>query len=134
MHDTDAAGILYFARIYRFVEDALEDMLSHEGIPLSHLFKTREFAFVIAHSEADYKIPLFIEDELEVEVTVYRIGTTSFTMSYKIFKTKPNRVLAGKVKTIHVAVNPKKQEKMKIPDAFKLILAKHHEPVHHHHS
>ena len=38
MHDTDLAGILYFARMFRFAHDALEDLLEAEGITFSTMF------------------------------------------------------------------------------------------------
>jgi len=125
IHDTDLAGILYFARIYRFAHDALEDFFSHEGLHFKDLFnESRDFAFVIVHSEADYKVSLTIGDELEVHVDVHHIGNSSFTLEYLIYRIQ-DHVLTGTVKTIHVAIDPKTRKKMAIPLYLKQILHKH---------
>lgn len=125
MHDTDMAGILYFARMFRFAHDALEDFLDHEGVHFQDLFRKYDFVFVIAHAEADYKVPLTIGDDLEIHVSTPRIGTTSFSIHYEIFR-KADQVLAGTAKTIHVTLNPETRQKIPIPERFKLLLEKHH--------
>ena len=86
MHDTDMAGRLYFPRQFRFVHDALEDFLEQEGLSFDHLFHKETFVIVIVHTEADYFVQLKVGDQLEVHVTVENIGTSSFTMKYRIFK------------------------------------------------
>ncbi|MDD2897278.1 MAG: thioesterase family protein [Desulfuromonadaceae bacterium] len=39
---------------------------------------------LVARSECDYKLPILLDDELIVSVTVTRIGTTSFDLSYHL--------------------------------------------------
>lgn len=124
MHDTDMAGILYFARQFRFVHDALEDLVEKEGFSFDHLFHNSHFVFVIVHAEADYVTPVKVGDLLEVHVEVEHLGNTSFTMDYKIFK--PNRVLMGKAKTVHVCLDSKTRKKVPIPDALRDIFKKYH--------
>ena len=130
MHDTDMAGILYFARMFRFAHDALEDFMMHEGIRFQEMFKKHDFAFVIAHAEADYKLPMTVGDPLDVHVTVDKIGTTSFTIGYKIYFSD-RLSLAGTVKTIHVTLDPKTRVKIPIPDRFRVILQRYHDQAHH---
>src|SRR6476660_7488139 len=86
MHDTDMAGILYFARQFRFVHDALEDCWEAEGYDFQHIFHDEKNIFVIVHCEADYYLPLHVGDKLEVHLSCERIGHHSFTLFYQIFK------------------------------------------------
>lgn len=123
MHDTDTAGILYFARQFRFAHDALEDMVESEGLSFEKIFHKNDFVFVIVHAEADYLAPLRLGDRLEVHVTVERIGSSSFTMNYAIHK--EDGPLVGTAKTVHVTLSRTTREKIPIPDSLKPLLEKH---------
>lgn len=123
MHDTDMAGILYFARQFRFAHDALEDFVESEGLSFDQVFHKEEYVFVIVHVEADYLAPLKVGEKLEVHLYIENIGTSSFTVCYNIYK--PHRVLAGRAKTVHVTLDAKKRTKIPIPTELKEKLAKH---------
>lgn len=122
MHDTDMAGILYFARQFRFMHDAWEDLMEGEGVFFDHLFSGNDYAFVIVHAEADYLAPLKVGDHLEIHVKVDHIGTTSFTAGYQIYRTE---VMVGTGSTVHVAIDPVKRTKLPIPEQFRKILLKY---------
>lgn len=123
MHDTDMAGLLYFARQYRFAHDALEDFLQDEGVDFHETFHGSCFVFVIAHSEADYFIPVKVGDALQVMVEVERIGSSSFTMFYAIYL--EDGKLMGTVRTVHVTLNALTKEKIPVPESLKKRLEKH---------
>lgn len=120
MHDTDMAGIIFFANQFRFVHDALEDFCESEGLGFDRLFHEENFVFVIVHAEADYKATLRVGDKLEVHLTVENVGNSSFTIEYKIYK--KNAVLAGTAKTVHVTLDAKSRKKIPIPAALRKIL------------
>lgn len=122
MHDTDMAGILYFPKIYRFVHEALEDLTEKEGFDFEHVFHQEDFIFVIVHSEADYLQSLKAGDLLEVHVGVERIGSSSFTILYHIFR---DNEMVGIAKTIHCCLSAKERQKVVIPERFKAMLTKH---------
>jgi 1,4-dihydroxy-2-naphthoyl-CoA hydrolase len=123
MHDTDMAGILYFPRQFRFAHDALEDFIESYGLSFDRIFRKEKFVFVIVHAEADYLAPLKVGDDLEVQVVVEKIGTTSFTIGYKIFK--KDKSLVGTAKTIHVTLDATTRKKMQIPEDLKEFLKLH---------
>ncbi len=116
MHDTDLAGILYFAKIFRFAHDALEDLLEVEGINFSTMFKSDSFFFVIAHCEGNYYLPVSAGDHLEVHLTVEKFGTTSFHINYNIYRKSE---LIGSAKTVHVCLNAETRSKIEIPQQVK---------------
>ncbi len=123
MHDTDMAGILYFPRQFRFAHDALEDFVASEGIDFDQVFRKEDFVFVIVHCEADYYSPLRVGDEITVQVSVERIGSSSFTMLYEIYKKDHTHV--GTAKTIHVTLERVSREKIAIPEKLRKRLEKH---------
>jgi 1,4-dihydroxy-2-naphthoyl-CoA hydrolase len=122
MHDTDMAGILYFARQFRFAHDALEDFVENEAFDFDKVFHKENFVFVIVHCEADYFAPLRVGDKLEVQVSVEKIGNSSFTMNYRIYREKSE---VGTVKTVHVTLERSSRKKIPIPQDFRQILEKH---------
>lgn len=124
MHDTDMAGILYFARQFRFAHDALEDFMESEGLNFDTLFNESHFVFVIVHAEADYMASLSVGDKLEIHLFIERVGTTSFTVSYHIYKGQHE--LVGTVKTVHVTLDAFTRQKMEIPADFRAYLQRHH--------
>lgn len=132
MHDIDMVGILYFPRQFRFVHDALEDFSETYGMAFAHLFRKEKFLFVVVHAEADYFAPLHVGDKLEVHLSIKAIGTTSFTIHYKIYKldrlSERDKTLAGTATTVHVTMDADTREKIPIPERFKLLLGKHLEP------
>ena len=123
MHDTDMAGILYFPRQFRFVHDALEDFIESEGYSFEKMFKKDNFVFVIVHCEADYYSPLIVGDSINVHVAVEKIGTSSFTLIYEIYKA--DHTHTGTAKTIHVTLEKTSRNKIPIPNHLKKILEKH---------
>lgn len=126
MHDTDMAGILYFPRQFRFAHDALEDFIESLGFTFDQIFKREHFVFVIVHAEADYFASLHVGDKLKVVLTISNIGTSSFTISYDIFKVGKNiETLMGKAKTVHVTLDSSSRTKIPIPENFKQLLNQH---------
>lgn len=124
MHDTDMAGILYFPRQFRFAHDALEDFIETSGMSFDHVFRTEKFVFVIVHAEADYYAPMRVGDKLRVELRIEHVGSTSFTVGYKIFKEGEENPV-GSAQTVHVTLDSKERTKIPIPESFKTFLSKH---------
>ncbi len=122
MHDTDMAGILYFARQFRFVHDTFEDFIESEGWNLNRIFHEEKFVYVIVHVEADYYHSLHVGDALEIHLSVERIGSTSFTLFYKIFREKE---LIGTAKTVHVCIDKETRAKGPIPPQLITALTKY---------
>lgn len=124
MHDSDMAGIIFFANQFRFVHDTWEDFIESEGIGLAHIFKDSDYFFVIVHAEGDYIAPLCVGDNLEVALTVEHIGTSSFSCHYDVLRL-PDRELVGKAKIVHVTLDATSRKKIPIPPSLQAILEKH---------
>lgn len=123
MHDTDMAGIIFFASQFRFIHDAWEDLMSHEELSFDHLFTSETYAFVIVHAESDYLAPLKAGDALEIHLAIEKIGNSSFTVSYKVYKS--DKTLVGTAKTVHVTINRETRKTIPLPEKLKAILQKY---------
>lgn len=122
LHDTDAAGLLFFSNQFKMMHDAYESFLSSIGFGFLDLLKKKDFFLPIVHAESNYKKALFAGDVLTIQVKVLNIGRTSFSLDYKLFDSK--KILVGSGRTVHVAVRKKAHRKIPIPPKFRAALVK----------
>jgi len=120
LHDTDAAGILFFANQFKMVHDMYEKFMIQNGFPFKDRFANGDYLLPIVHAESDYLAPLITGDTVEIELAVERVGNTSFTLRYHIYDLDGH--LVGKAKTIHVTMDPKTKKKIPLPTPFRQML------------
>ena len=128
LHETDAAGLLFFSNQFKIIHDAYETLLEKAGYGFAELIRRKDFFLPIVHAEADYKVPLFAGDTIEVQVVVEKIGHTSFTLSYKLLNAARRTVGTGA--TVHVTVDKKTQQKIPIPPDFRQKLEQGYQQDH----
>jgi len=113
LHETDAAGLLFFSNQFKIIHDAYEGLLENLGFGFAQLIREKEFFLPIVHTESDYKLPLFVGDLIEVQVFVEKVGKTSFTLSYKLLDTSQR--LVGSAQTVHVTIDNATRKKIPLP-------------------
>ena len=117
LHDTDAAGLLFFANQFKLIHDAYEQVLEKIGFGFGELIKNQPFFLPIVHAQSDYKAPLFVGDWIDIRVRVASVGTTSFTFAYQIFK--DDGTLVGTAETVHVTMDKESKSKIPLPALLK---------------
>lgn len=117
LHETDAAGILFFSRQFQIIHDAYEVVLEKIGFGFPELLNNQSFFLPIVHAESDYKKPVYVGDLLEIEVRVKTLGKTSFSFEYAISNHK--KELVGTAVTVHVTIDKKTKAKIAIPDLMR---------------
>jgi len=83
--DTDASGRIHYSAIFRHFEAAEYEFLKAIGASYWDDRWTQQVSFPRVHVECDYLLPLTHGDQIETEVAVERIGTSSFTFSYTVW-------------------------------------------------
>jgi len=121
--DVDAGGVLFFARIYDYCHQAYEEFWGSEGIDRAHFFAGAEYLVPIAHSEADYRLPIRHGDRIHVRLDVARVGRASFTLRYRV--TGPEGDLRVEASTVHAFVNRSAMRPIPIPEPLRAILLRH---------
>ena len=121
LHDTDAAGRLYFAHQFRIAHDAYEAMLDRAGVGLAAMLAKGRVALPIVHAAADYKRPLAVGQDVDVDIRLHRVGRSSFTLVYRLVC---EGATVGHVTTVHVAVNPATGRKVILPPRLRAALQK----------
>jgi len=118
LHETDAAGLLFFSNQFKIMHDAYESLLETIGFGFAELIREKDFFLPIIHCEADFKSPLFVGDLIEIQVTVKTVGKTSFIFAYKLLDTSQN--LVGTGQTVHVTMDKAARKKIPLPADLRL--------------
>ncbi|MCS6772173.1 MAG: acyl-CoA thioesterase [Kiritimatiellae bacterium] len=120
LHDTDAAGVLYFANQFRIAHEAYEAFMEQAGFGLGDVLKRGKIALPIVRADGDFRMPLHVGDPLELTLRLLRMGRTSFTLVCRLAK---DGKTAGHVTTTHVAIDPRTRRKKELPAALRRALA-----------
>ena len=84
-HDTDAGGVVYYARYLAMLEEARTELCLKKGFDCAEWLK-KGFAFVVVHCAADYRRPARYGDTVSVTARVARIGNSSVEFEQEIVK------------------------------------------------
>ena len=113
--DTDAAGVVFFARTLAICHEAYEAALADAGIDIHDLLGANGIVVPISRSEADYKRPLRPGDKLRITIAPTSLSENSFALHFEITKLGPPEKLATVVRTEHVCTAPAKRERAPLP-------------------
>ena len=116
--DTDAAGVIYFARGLSICHEAYEEWLETKELSIQKILQERKIALPIVRAEIDFFKPIVCGDKVEIRLELKDLEESKYTISYQIFKpTEPDRILA-KASTVHVCINPQTKQRVKFNNFF----------------
>lgn len=75
--DTDAVGVVYYANYLKFAERARTEMLRALNFTQRDAMHGAGLSFVVKRCTVDYIRPARLDDELEVTLTVTKVGAAS---------------------------------------------------------
>jgi acyl-CoA thioester hydrolase len=81
--DTDAAGIVYYASYFRFLERARTELLRALGHEQNELMR-EGVAFAVRAASADYLKPARLDDLLTVETHIASLGRAQMTFAQRV--------------------------------------------------
>ena len=119
-HHVDAAGILYFSRLFELCHEMLEELLRESGFALENILDEGKWVMPIVQASADYRKPMLLGEKLKVEVQVSHLGKSSLTFGYRICDLE--EVVRAEAKLVHVVLNAETFQSRSIPEDFLLAL------------
>ena len=130
--DVDAAGVLFYGRIYDYCHQAYEELIESAGIGRAHYFSKAEYLVPIVHSEADYRTPILHGERVSIAIDVTRVGRASFRLRYRV--RGPAGDLRVEVTTVHAFASRATMKPIPIPEALRAFFSGHlvEEVVPHH--
>jgi 4-hydroxybenzoyl-CoA thioesterase/acyl-CoA thioester hydrolase len=116
--DTDMAGIMHFSAFFRFMEGAEHRFLRSLGFSVFTEFGSEIITFPRVAASCDYHSPAKCEDELDIDVTVRRVGTKSVTYGFA-FSHQGRDVATGQMTSVCCRVrHGEAPVSIPIPDDF----------------
>ncbi|HND62043.1 MAG TPA: thioesterase family protein [Opitutaceae bacterium] len=116
--DTDAAGVVFFARTYVLCHEAYEEALVQAGMDLKDFLGRNDLIIPIAKSSAEYFRPLHCGDKVTVTVKPSLLTPHSFALDFEITRLGRPDKLAARVRTEHVATSLAKRQRLDLPPAL----------------
>jgi len=113
--DTDAAGVVFFARYLFIAHEAYEEALGAHGVPLAQFFDDQDVIIPITRSEASYLRPLVCGDQVSVTLTPTRTGPDSFAIDYEFKRLGPPIKRAAVIRTEHVCLAADSRQRQDLP-------------------
>ncbi|MGB0564742.1 MAG: acyl-CoA thioesterase [Spirulinaceae cyanobacterium] len=113
--DTDAAGVMYFARTLHLCHVAYEAALTAVGLPLGQLLREPELAVPITQCSAQFRRPLYCSDVVTVQVKPESLGADEFHVVYTLSSPDGNTTYA-QAQTQHTCINPEQRRRSPLPD------------------
>jgi YbgC/YbaW family acyl-CoA thioester hydrolase len=116
--DTDMAGIMHFARFFSFMEEAEHEMLRSRGLSVIMQHEGKKYGFPRVAAQCEFSKPLRFEEEVEIHVTLSRIGAKALTFSCE-FKRGGEVLARGSITTCCCLVGPEGMKATPIPEFFR---------------
>jgi 4-hydroxybenzoyl-CoA thioesterase len=83
--DVDSAGLVYYPHLFHYCHIAMERFFKSVcGVSYSDLIRIQRLGFPTVKIDSEFYSPLFYGDEVEVEVVVSAVGTSSVTLEYTL--------------------------------------------------
>ncbi|MEL6380905.1 MAG: thioesterase family protein [Cyanobacteria bacterium J06626_18] len=101
--DTDAAGVVYFARVLSICHEAYESFLQQAGVDVKTFFSPGAIAVPITHTEADFRRPLKCGDIVTIQCTPQQTSPSSFEIQYTLVD--KDKQVAATASTRHVCID-----------------------------
>lgn len=132
--DVDHAGIVYYPRFFHYFHLAFEELFRVRlgARAYVELLDKDRVGFPAVRAEADYQAPLAFGDTAEIELTVQRLGRSSITFQYKVWRAaEPDRerVQSADGKVVCAVVDLTAFKAVPVPERIRTLLADLVEPI-----
>ncbi|MGL5833652.1 MAG: acyl-CoA thioesterase [Waterburya sp.] len=115
LSDTDAAGVVYFAKGLEICHQAYEESLAEQEISLKQMIQEGKTGLPIVHAEIDFLRPLFCGDRIQISLVASLINHSEFAIAYQISLVDHLEQILVKAQTRHVCINPQIRQRIDLP-------------------
>lgn len=122
-HETDAAGLVHFTNLFRWMEAAELAFLHERDIAVLAVDSVKNSGWPRAAVSAEFLAPLRFGDKVETRLWVRKIGKSSIQYRFEIWRLNgrggPHLSATGEITTVHVARLKGKVQPAPLPAAIK---------------
>ena len=117
-HECDAQGVVFNAHYLTYCDIAITEMWRGLCGSYDKLIE-RGVDHVVAESTLRFRAPARFDDEVDIDVAVLRLGTTSMDVGFAI---RRDGAVLTEVRSRYVFVDPQTLQKKPPPDEIRLLL------------
>jgi YbgC/YbaW family acyl-CoA thioester hydrolase len=118
LQDVDAAGVVFFARIFELFNDALLAYCAAEGFPLRQMMECHGVILPVKHASAHFTSPLRLEDGVSTGIVRARLDGDELVVGYRV-TARSGRATADTVAaagtTHHVCIDARSFARSRMP-------------------
>jgi 4-hydroxybenzoyl-CoA thioesterase len=121
--DCDPAGLVYYPVISHYFHVAMEEFFAARcGTSYERLMRERRIGFPTVNARAEFFAPMTYGDEIEIEVSVPRVGDSSATFEYAARRAH-DQTLCARSAQVHVAMNLDARRAVTVPEDLRRAFA-----------
>jgi acyl-CoA thioesterase FadM len=113
---SDAAGVLFYPRLFEIEQDLFERWLECGGFSLREMLDGRLVPTPVVHCEADYRLPIRPGDRILATLAGVGVGRSGYALAWNFTK---GEELAASVRVKRVAIDPRAQASTDLPEALR---------------
>jgi YbgC/YbaW family acyl-CoA thioester hydrolase len=116
--DVDAAGIIFYPRLFSYCHDVLVSFFAAAGVPLHEHLREPSWIAPIRHAEADYLRPLRFGDRVEVAIVAAEVAESEVALGFRVARTTSQEVCAL-VQSVHTFVSVESFQRCPVPELLR---------------
>ena len=124
--DVDAAEIIFYGAYIRFFEIAESELFRAAGLSYSYTYEKLDIWLPRVHIECDFHSLARLDDLLEVQVWIEKLGTTSVALGFEVLcvnDDEPTPRKTASARYVLVAVARENFAKVELPEDLRSRLA-----------
>ncbi len=116
--DVDAAGVVFYPRIFEYWNDAYLSLLAAANQPLPEVLRAGRWISPLRHAEAEFLAPLRFGEAIEVALVRAHLQASEVALGCRVARAESGQLAAiGQV--VHVFVDPSTFRRTEIPDQLR---------------
>jgi acyl-CoA thioester hydrolase len=110
--DTDASGRIHYTAMFRYFESAEIEFMRSLGL----YYLKHDFTFPRVHVECDFKLPMYHDDVIDIEVHLAHLGRSSVRFEFRTLK---EGKIAARGVIIVVCMDRRTERAIPIPESVR---------------
>jgi 1,4-dihydroxy-2-naphthoyl-CoA hydrolase len=132
-HETDGAGVVYFANVLTLCHEAYEASLAAAGMDLAEFFSPRGWVVPVVHGRVDFLRPMVCGDRLTIALSPSPLPKadrplSEFEIHYRLLASADplsadQAEIQAQAQTRHVCINAETRRRQVLPEGLQAWLA-----------